>query len=195
MTVGAVPLCDPASRRYVDDVLNVLGELADVEGAFLVGSAARGAFDAGKSDLDLVVVLARPLGAKRDAFVERLRGLPCPARNLELVAYVRGQQPPNFELNVSGGEERPDEDPFWFILDAALAQEHALPLRGGAAWSDFFAPVAGEAIRAALHASLAWSERRPSDDRFARVHGVRARHYLEHGEWISKDQASVELAP
>ena len=48
-------------------------------------------------------------------------------------------------------------------------------------------PLDDERVREAARASLAWSERR--DDEFGRVNARRTRHYLEHGEWISKADA------
>jgi len=33
------------------------------------------------------------------------------------------------------------------------------------------------------------SARQPVEDEFVRLDAARARHYLEHGEWISKPEA------
>ena len=38
--------------------------------------------------------------------------------------------------------------------------------------------------------SLAWSAQRPGDE-FAQLNAIRARHYLEHGEWITKAEAEA----
>ena len=120
-----------------------------------------------------------------------LRELESPVRDLELVVYVDGAQPPDFELNVNEGEERLDAETFWFVLDAALAQEHAVPLLHGRAWSEFFEPVSAERTRDAMQASLDWTGRQPPENAFARAHAARARHYLERGEWISKKEAQA----
>jgi predicted nucleotidyltransferase len=175
--------------RYLDGVLAAIDEHADVLEAYALGSAAVGGFDPVRSDLDVVVVVDGPLGDRRAPLVRALATLEPPGRGLELVVYVEGRQPPEFELNFGGGEEHPDEPSFWFVLDAAMAQERSAPLRAGRPWSDFFAPVSDDAVRAAMRQSLAWSERQPAEDEFARLNAIRARHYLEHAEWISKTQA------
>jgi len=133
----------------------------------------------------VVAVVERPLGSHRRRVIEAIRALPCPVRDLELVLYVDGAQPPRFELNLNHGEET-DAESFWFVLDAAPAQEHAVPLLGGRRWTDVFARVEDEQIREAVRESLEWAEAR--DDEFARVTATRSRHYLEHGEWISKSE-------
>ena len=174
---------------FVAEALAAIDSFVPVLEGFLLGSAAVGGFDARTSDVDLVVVVERPLGVERARVVGLLAELEVPVRDLELVVYVQGNQPPNFELNVNGGVERPNEEPFWFVLDAALAQEHAVPVWGKRAWSEFFDPISPETVRTAMEESLAWAERQPPDDDFARVHAVRARYYLEQGEWIGKDAA------
>jgi predicted nucleotidyltransferase len=189
MTVAATTYLDAPSEAYVADVLEEIDGHVPILEAYLLGSGVVGGFDPKTSDIDLVVVVASPLGSERDAVVQRLRGIPCPVRDLQLVVYVEGAQPPHFELNVNEGVERPEEDGFWFVLDAALAQERAVPLRGDRPWSDFFQPVSRERVRSALAESIAWSERQAPDDEFALMNAIRARHYLEHGEWISKGEA------
>ena len=80
------------------------------------------------------------------------------------------RQPPDFELNVNEGEERLDARArFWFVLDAALAQEHAVPLLHGRASSEFFEPVSAERTRDAMQASLDWIGRQPPENAFARA--------------------------
>jgi predicted nucleotidyltransferase len=175
--------------RYLDAVVAAIEEHVAVLEAFVLGSAAVGDFDPVTSDLDVVAVIARPLAGERAPLVQRIAQLEPPGRGLELVLYVEGSQPPDYELNVNDGEERPNEPGFWFVLDAAVAQERSQPLCHGRPWSDFFAAVSDDVLRAAMRESLAWSERQPPDDEFARLNAIRSRHYLEHGEWISKTQA------
>jgi predicted nucleotidyltransferase len=190
MTVAAATYLDPASEAYVADVLGAIDAIVPVREGFLLGSAAVGGFDPERSDIDLVVVVAEALGPAREALVHHLRELPIPVRDLELVLYLEGRQPPDFELNLNEGVERPDEDGFWFVLDAAVAEEHAIPLVHGRRWSEFFEPISRGQLRAALIESIAWSASRPADSEFARVNAIRARHYLEHAEWISKEDAA-----
>jgi predicted nucleotidyltransferase len=190
VTTLALGFLDARAGAYVVDAIRAIDASAPLVEAYLLGSGAVGGFDPHASDVDLVVVLAKPLGPAREEVVGMLTTLAWPARDLELVAYVQGRQPPDFELNVSRGAERPDEDAFWFVLDAAVAQAHAVPLLHGRGWTELFAPVPERRVREAAAESLAWAESRPASDEFARLHAARARHYLEHGEWISKREAA-----
>jgi predicted nucleotidyltransferase len=182
---------DGRTEAYAREVVAAIGSAVPVVEAFALGSAAVGGFDPATSDLDLVVVVGEPLPESRPELLRALRELESPVRDLELVVYVEGAQPPDFAMNVNEGEERLDPETFWFVLDAALAQEHAVPLLHGRAWSEFFEPVSLERTREAMEASLAWTARQPASNRFARAHAARARHYLEHGEWITKKEAEA----
>ena len=134
-----------------------------------------------------VVVVDAPLqGEPRRRAIERIAAFERPGRRLELVVYVRGQQPPDFELNLEvdddGAREAPDELDHWFVIDAGMAQER-IP-----AWTEYFEPSSPRSrLREAVAASLAWSEEFPELE-FARLNAARARHYLEHGEWLSKQE-------
>ena len=183
---------DPRAAVFAREVVEAIDAVVPVVEGFVLGSAALGNFDATTSDLDLTVVLADPLGGRREQVVRRLRDLELPFRDLELAAYVAGSQPPDVELNVNHGEERRGEPGFWFVLDAALAQEHAQPVLGRHEWSQLFDPVEPEGIEAAMRESLAWAEQASADSEFARLHAVRARRYLEDGVWISKAEAREE---
>jgi predicted nucleotidyltransferase len=191
MTVAAGHHLDPQTERFVADVLAAIDEHVPIVEAFLLGSGAAGGFDPETSDVDVTVVVARPLGAERADLVEAVARLEVPVRSLELVLYVEGAQPPDYELNLNEGEERDFEQPFWFVLDAAKAQEQAVPLWGRRSWGDFFVPVSAERTREAVRESLDWALRQTPDDEFARGHVLRARHYLEHGEWITKKEAQA----
>ena len=194
MSVRA-PALDAVVETYVADVLDALEEAGvNVLAAYLVGSAATGDFDRATSDLDVVAVIDRPLATEdRERLTGAIGRLGCPARALELVAYVRGNQPPDFDLNVnadSRGAREVEAPTHWFVIDAALAQERALPFGGDEPWSAHFEPVAEEHLREALVQSIAWSEAQPVEDEFARVNAIRARHYLETGEWLPKSEAA-----
>jgi predicted nucleotidyltransferase len=189
MTVGGGTFLDRRTEAFLAEALDAIDSHVPVCEAFVLGSGAVGGFDPPRSDVDLAVVVERPLGADRAALVEPLAALETPVRDLELVLYVQGRQPPDFELNLNGGVERPDAEPFWFVLDAALAQAHAVPVWRGRSWSDFFAPLPPDRIREAVEESLAWSARQPPDNEFAGLNTARVRHYLEHAEWISKEEA------
>src|SRR5581483_10035732 len=102
---------------------------------------------------------------------------PPPGRKLELVLYVAGAKPPAYALNYPDGD---GQHAFWFVLDAAIAQERSRPLRGRP-WRDLLEPVTAAETRNAAEEMLRWAEER--GDELARPHGLRARHYLDHGTW------------
>ena len=192
----ATPRLDGVVDTYVTDVLDAIEEAGGVTvvAAYLIGSAATGDFDPAQSDLDVVAIVDRPLRGARVPVVEAIGRLACPFRALELVVYVQGEQPPNFELNVNADRsavvEKPDEPRFWFVIDAALAQERAVPFGDDEPWPTWFAPVTEERLREALVQSVAWSEAQPSEDEVARLNAIRARHYLETREWLAKSDAA-----
>jgi predicted nucleotidyltransferase len=178
---------DETAERYRSAVAGALAGEVEVLDSFVLGSGLVGGYRPGESDLDLVLVVDRPLGGEaRRRAIERIAALPRPGRRLELVVYVRGSQPPRFELNLevddAGAREAPDEAAHWFVIDAAIAQERLTR------WRAWFEPIPEERIRQAVEQSLAWSADHPELE-FARVNEARARHYLEHGEWISKSEA------
>ncbi len=181
---------DEAAENYRTDVLAAIGEEVEVLDSFVLGSGLVGGYRPGESDLDLAVVVDAPLREKaRRRAIERIAALERPGRRLELVVYVRGHQPPDFELNLEvdddGAREDRDALDHWFVIDAGMAQQR-IP-----AWTDYFDPVPEDRLRAAVLSSLAWSEQWP-DLEFARLNAARARHYLEHGEWMPKARAQKE---
>jgi predicted nucleotidyltransferase len=188
MTVAARTHLDARTEAFVAEVLAAIDAHASLLEAFVVGSGAVGGFDPETSDVDLVAVVEEPL-QDRAALAAAVAALRAPVRDLELVVYVQGHRPGDFELNLNHGEERPDEESFWFVLDAAVAQEHAVPVWGERPWGDFFEPVRPEELREALEASLDWARRQGPEDEFARGQAARARHYLDQGEWITKKEA------
>jgi predicted nucleotidyltransferase len=172
-------------EAYVAEVVDAIDAVVPVAGAYLLGSALVGGFDPARSDLDMVVVAERPLDAdERTRIWRALEALPPPVRKLELVVYAAGARPPAYDLNYPDGDGEPG---FWFVLDAAIAQERARPLRGRP-WGELLGPVAEDETRRAAEEMLRWAEER--DDELARPHGVRARHYLEHGTWMTKAEAT-----
>jgi predicted nucleotidyltransferase len=178
---------DEAAEAYRAQVLEAIGEEVEVLDSFVLGSGLVGGNRPGESDLDLVVVVDAPLQReRRRRAIERIAGLELPGRRLELVVYVQGRQPPDFELNLevdeAGTREAPDELDHWFVIDAGMAQDR-IP-----AWTGYFERVSEERLREAVLSSLAWSDEW-SHLEFARLNAARARHYLEHGEWMPKQGA------
>jgi predicted nucleotidyltransferase len=187
MTAVAETYLDDTAEAYRDDVVAAIRAHVEVLASFVLGSGLVGGYRPGKSDLDLVVVVDAPLrGEARRTVIERIAALELPGRRLELVVYVRGEEPPDFDLNLEvdadGVREAPDEADHWFVIDAGIAQERIPD------WLDYFEPVPEERVRGAVEQSLAWSAEWP-DLEFARLNAARARHYLEHGEWLSKGGA------
>jgi predicted nucleotidyltransferase len=185
MNAVAETYLDETANAYRDEVVAAIAEHVDVLASFVIGSGLVGGYRPGKSDLDLVVVVDAPLrGDARRAAIDRIAALELPGRRLELVVYVQGQQPPDFDLNLEVGadgvREAPGEDEHWFVIDAAIAQEHH------ADWAAYFEPVSAERTRQAVEQSLAWSAAHPKLE-FSRLNATRARHYLETGEWKAKE--------
>jgi predicted nucleotidyltransferase len=181
MTVAEAQL-----ELYVADVVEAIARVVPVAGAYVLGSALLGGFDPSSSDVDVVIAVERPLAAaERTAIVQALDGLPSPFRKLELVVYAQGARPPAYELNYPDGD---GEAAHWFVLDAAIGQERSKPLVGRR-WDEVLEPVSEVETRAAAQQSIEWSARQPANNEFACVNAVRARHYLEHGEWLTKKEA------
>jgi hypothetical protein len=183
----------------------VLGD--DLLGVYAGGSYALGAYEPGRSDIDVTAVAAGALtAATRGAIVERLRheALPCPARGLELVVYPlatahSGGGEPGFELNLNTGAEmgfRVDEEPgeiegFWFAIDRAILREHGVALSGPAA-ADLFAPIPRATLLLLLQESIRWH--RDSDVPLGSdtvLNTCRALRFATEGTWSSKREAGV----
>ena len=179
---------------YLEDLVRVLAESAPLEAVYLHGSAALGAYEPGRSDIDVIAVTSRSLTVdERRALAAAVEALPVPARKLELVVYPHGSD--RWELNLNTGEHvglDPGAEPsFWFVLDRALAAEHAVPLVGPP-WSELFQPESRGAIEGALDQVVAfdgWDD--PHDRRLA---AARARIWRETGRWVSKPEAAEQEA-
>ena len=176
---------------YLDRLVEVLRERAPLEAVYLVGSAALGAYEHGRSDVDVVAVTGRSLSLdERRTLAAAVEEIPVPARKLELVVYLRGSD--RWEINLNTGEQLgldPDAEPsFWFVLDRAIAEQHALPLVGPR-WAELFEPESHEAIEAALAEVVAfdgWDD--PVGD--AELASKRAQVWRETSRWVSKREAA-----
>jgi hypothetical protein len=181
--------------EYLGELTRRLQEILGEEliAVYAAGSYALGAYEHGRSDVDVTAVVAGPLEvAAKEAIVEALRheSLPCPARGLELVVYPRataesGTAEPGFELNLNTGARmdfRVDFAPgeiedFWFAIDRSILRQAGLPLHGPPP-AQIFAPIP----RATLAPLLAESMRSQADP----VNTARSQHFLDTGHWISK---------
>jgi hypothetical protein len=189
----------PALAPYVDELVEVLTDTLDLEAAYLIGSVATGTYEHGRSDLDIYAVVADALSAaEKGELAARIEQVPCPARALELVIYSAAEAAsptPRFELNLNLGKAEvagAEESPHWFLLDRAIAQEHAVPLVGSA-WGELFAPVRREDVLQAIGQSLDWQQRFDPLGRSALLNACRAWKWLEDGEWASKPEAAAWL--
>jgi predicted nucleotidyltransferase len=179
-----------AIRTFLDEVLAVLSDY-ELEGAYLIGSLALGAYDPARSDIDVYAVVADALGAgEKEQLATRVATLTPPARRLELVVYSRAEAAsPDARFDFNFGD--PDASDHWFVVDRAIAEQHAIPL-SGPPWGDLFAPVPRERLLAALDEALAWFERH--DPAGAAVAAARASAWLETGDWLAKPAAGAWLA-
>jgi Nucleotidyltransferase domain len=198
--------------QIVDDYLaelarrmqEILGD--DLVAVYAGGSYALGAYEHGRSDLDVAVVVEDPLtdDVKRQ-LVDGLRheALPCPATGLELVIYARAivERPtaaPGFELNLNTGARmdfRADFAPgaiegFWFAIDRSILREHGLPVLGPPP-GEVFAPIPRAVIAPVIEESMRWHGGDMSDD--AALNTARSQHFLDTGHWISKLEARQRL--
>ena len=185
----AAPTIPAELAPYLEELVHVLREHAPLEAVYLHGSGATGAYEHGRSDVDVIVVTGRSLSLEeRRALAQAVEALPVPARKLELVVYPRGSD--RWELNLNSGEHiglDPDAEPsFWFVLDRAAAQQHAFPLVGPS-WRELFEPESRDAIEAALDEVLDFDGWSDPDGR--RLTAARARAWRETGRWVSKPEA------
>ena len=187
-----------AERTPIDAARAAVAALGDaVDAAYVIGSAATGGFEAESSDLDVVGVLrGSPAREELARQAMALQGVDVsPARGLELVAYAGGQ----VVLNVNTGPGMTEhvglagDDPaFWFVLDRAIAEQHAIALVGPP-WAERFAAVPRDEVLAALRESLDWHDAAEPASRNAVLNALRTWRWLETGEWVSKPDAFAWL--
>ncbi|SCG68985.1 nucleotidyltransferase [Micromonospora inositola] len=212
-----------------DDVGGYLGELVDrardvlgdeLVGAYAAGSVGLDAYQPGRSDVDVALVVARALaGPTKRALVDRLRheALPCPARGLELVVYRRevaasGTPDPGFEVELNTGPampfratyapaDRPAADGrFWYALDRSILHQAGLAVLGPPA-AEAFADLAPGDLRRLLAEALAWWLALPTPPGDAPAPGAedavlgacRALVKVRDGHWLSKADAGRRL--
>jgi hypothetical protein len=187
--------------RLVGELRLVLGDR--LSGVYGLGSLALGDFRPGRSDIDVYVVVDRPLdeGVKLSvAAACRHRRLPCPARKLEMVLVcaavaAAGAAAPDWELNLNTGEGQPDHvglDPaaeprHWFVVDLAVAHQCGLTLFGPRPQSLIAAPAPAD-VRAAQRDVVTWYARH-GDEAEVVAAACRAWHWRETGMFVPKRPA------
>ena len=188
-------------ERLVAALHGVLGER--LVAVYAVGSVALGAYRPGASDVDVLAVTGESLPLDDRRALARAcahRTLPCPARKLELVVMPAevaraAPAPPRWELNLNTGEGLDDHvglDPaaepgFWFVLDLALAHEHAVALWGPPAHEVIGAPSAAGVGEAHAEAVAWYARNEPGAAAFAAA--ARAWLWHETGRFAPKREA------
>ncbi|WP_319460290.1 nucleotidyltransferase domain-containing protein [Micromonospora sp. RTP1Z1] len=213
---------DDETRGYlaelVDRARGILGD--DLVGAYAAGSVGMDAYQPGRSDVDVALVVARtPTGSTKRTLVDRLRheALPCPARGLELVVYRRdvaaaGTPEPGFEVELNTGPampfratyapaDRPAADGhFWYALDRSILHQSGLALVGPPA-AEAFADLAPGELRRLLAEALAWWLTLPTPAGDGPAPGAedavlgacRSLVKVRAGRWLSKVDAGRRL--
>lgn len=188
----------------------VLGE--NLVGAYAAGSLALDAYQPGRSDIDVALVVAAPLvdDVKRD-LVSALRheALPVPARGLELVVYTvsaagAGEPAPLFELELNTGPgmgfratydpaQRPREDGwFWYALDRSVLSGSDRSMLGPPA-ATVFADVSVKDLQTLLVEAIDWWMQVPGDTVDAVLGACRSLVRFRCGRWLSKVAAGERL--
>jgi hypothetical protein len=175
-------------------------------GVYAGGSVALGAYQHGRSDVDVAAVaegqVSRP---ERESLGAALRheGLPCPARGLEFVLYPLetargGGADPGFLLNLNSGPrmafrldlEPGPEDSHWFAIDRSILAQHGVTLAGPPA-GEVFGPVAQGVLLPLLARSIEWHLQGIGRGDDAVLNAARALRYLTEQRWSSKAEAGV----
>ena len=209
-------------ERYLGELVRAArGTLgSNLVAAYAAGSIALGAYEPGRSDVDVALVCEDPvdLNQKR-GLVARLRheALPCPARGLELVLYRRtvaqsGTPKPGFEVELNTGArmdfratyaaaDRPAADGrFWYALDRSILHQSGMVLFGPPA-AEMFADLSPPDLRALLIEALQWwlalptpaSDEPAPGTEDAVLGACRSLVRVREGVWLSKDAAGRRL--
>jgi hypothetical protein len=199
---------DAPNSTYVRTVTHRLRALLgdDLLAVYVVGSGSMGGFDPRKSDVDMAVLVRGTLSLQQKRQIaERLShtALPCPVRKLELVVYraetVAGPSPSLWwELNLNTGASIGVEASFdpgaepghWFVLDAAMAREHARALFGPPPQA-MFGEIERDRVLKALVASLRWHRENDPEGVESVLNACRAWRWLEEKTWSPKSIAAA----
>ncbi|RIV37950.1 nucleotidyltransferase domain-containing protein [Micromonospora radicis] len=213
---------DEPLRRYLNELVAAAGAVLGgrLRGAYVAGSVGLAAYQPGRSDVDVALVCADPLGrTTAGELVTRLRheALPCPARGLELVVYRpevarSGTPEPGFEVELNTGArmdfrvsygpaDRPAADGlFWYGLDRSILHQSGRALLGPPA-AEAFADLAPDDLRRLLVDAVRWWLDRPippgdgpapgAED--AVLGACRSWVRVHHGVWLPKVAAGRRL--
>lgn len=211
---------DVEVQRYLDRVVSTMREHlgAELVGVYLHGSLAMGAFDPGRSDVDILAVCADPLPPKRRVGLgEALGAIPRPASGgdleFSLVTTAVARTPsaaPSFEVHVSTHDEPPvvdgadrsgDED---LVIHFAMARARGQVLFGPEPGELFAAPERGSLIHAFL-SDIDWARESGAAGweghhmpelasmAYRVLNAARSWRYLETGDLGSKIEGAMWL--
>ncbi len=170
-------------------------------GGYVVGSLATGDAHPPFSDVDLMVICDGPLGPLRGELAAAVLGLgpACPWAGLEYVVYDRAvvaelRYPVRYEVNINVGGTRPvhvstaGDPPHWFLLELAMARDHAVARPGPPLATLVGAPAHADVL-AALRTSLDWHREHESTSPNTVLNACRSWHFAETSQWVSKTDA------
>lgn len=190
-------------EAYLEEIVKRLTDyLKDqLVGVYLFGSASYGAYESGRSDLDVQAIVKDPLGTvDKQAVICRLNQtvLPCPATKLEFVVYAQSavypaSRHPRFELNMNTGLHQPDhvsldpanESSHWFLLDIATGRELGRSLHGPDT-TDAFGTIPRQWILEAIANSLDWHQANEVNSANSVLNACRGWRFIVTGEFSSK---------
>jgi hypothetical protein len=195
-----------AVGRYVETIEELLRRLLGRElvGLYLSGSSVLGDFEPATSDVDLVGIMRDdPALSTREAIVEAIDGLSCPARGLEFVLYGRpavvGPEPSlRWSINLNLGPRLPSTvwwfDPgpkpeYWVVLDLAMLRAHGRAFVGLPP-AELLDPIDRAAVLGALVQSLRWHADFDRGRPNRVLNACRAWRYLIVGDLVSKTTAA-----
>ncbi|MGQ4618557.1 aminoglycoside adenylyltransferase domain-containing protein [Nocardia sp. R7R-8] len=177
---------------------------------FAVGSVALADYRHGRSDVDVVVVVAPSLPARAlrelaESFAHP--ALPCPAAGLELVVYgadfvAEPSSAAGYLMDFDTGPMLPnrvsfdpaDSSAFWYVIDRSIAHQTGRLLYGTPVRQVMAAPSWRD-VHAALLASVrehAGGAGHLGDNRI--LNGCRAVAFCRTGRWLSKCEAAHLVA-
>jgi hypothetical protein len=192
-------------ETYFREVVRRVGAVfgADLVGVYAGGSYALGAYEPGRSDIDVATVVAEASREAKEEVVDALRheSLRCPARGLEFVLYTRDAvQVPSpgadFELNLNTGAgmefraeyEPGPEEQHWFPLDRSILGQCGVALHGPPA-ADVFAPLPRDALLDLVLAAVRWYSSGAARGDDAVLNACRSWRFAAKGVWSSKREA------